>query len=93
MQRASTHLTATPDGKSADVIFVSHEWADGVSYYAGTGINMDFDSHTECKGHVLFTRKTAVLDAADCTMQLQSVPKAGQQDKLSTPDSIRELLR
>jgi hypothetical protein len=76
------HFTLRPDRKTAEVVFTSKEWADGISYYAGGGVNTHFSSTTTCEGHVVFEEKRVMLDKAVCKMQLRSIPKPGEDHKL-----------
>jgi len=81
------------DRKTAELTFTSQEWADGLSYYAGTSVNMRFSADTLCDGTVVFEGTKPTLDKANCRMQLRSIPKPGQEQKLQSPEVLKELLR
>jgi len=92
--RAQLHdFSLSADGKIASVAFASQAWGDGMSYYGGTGINMRFSSDSACEGEVAFDGEKPRLDKVTCKMQLRSVPKPGEAEKLQNPETLREFLR
>jgi hypothetical protein len=81
------------DGQTADVMFSSKEWADGVSYYAGTAVQMRYSSDTACGATLHFVAKQPVIDRLSCAMALRMVPKPGEREKMMNPEALRQLLR
>lgn len=87
------NFVLAPDRARAVVTFTSREWADSTSYAAGTPITLRFSSSTACDGQVSFVGDAPALSQAACKIDMRSVPKAGQEDKLRSPEALRQLLR
>lgn len=58
------------DRKTADVTFVAKAWGEGMSYYAGVGSNMRFNSLTTCKSQVEFEDAAALGSKARCPRKI-----------------------
>lgn len=92
-QPTLTSFKLASDHKTAAVTFESKEWADGSSYYGGMAVGVRFSSETSCEGEVVFEEKTPRLSHASCKIQMRNVPKPGQEDKLRSPEALRDLIR
>jgi len=87
-------FTLSPDHKNATITFASREFADGVSYYGGTAVNVRFSSVTFYDGDVSFAGAQPALDKLTFKMELRMVPKPDQAAKFqNNPDAIRQLLQ
>ena len=87
-------FSLSPDGKMAAVVFTSREWADGNNYYGGLSIATRFSSETTCKGEVGVAPEGILLQRVDCSMQLRSVPKPGEYQKLrQSPEALQDLIK
>lgn len=82
------------DRTTASMTFTSKEWADGMSYYGGTAVEVRFSSHTTCSSDVSFATPTPVLTKLNCRMQLRMVPKPSEMSKLrGNPEALKQLLQ
>ncbi len=82
------------DHKTAAITFTSKQYADGNSYYAGTAVNMRYSADVTCEGTASFTKETPQLSQASCKMELRSVPKPGEAQKMqNNPGAIQQLLQ
>ncbi len=82
------------DRKSADITFSATAWGDGISYFGGTSVNSRTSADSHCQAHVVFNNKQTTLDMLDCKVELVSVPKSGEEDKLrNNPEALKELMR
>ncbi len=84
---------ALNDDGTAQVAFSSQDWADGISYYGGTGLQVRYSADTACNATLRFEQKQPLIDALSCAMRLRLVPKPGEAQKLRNPEAMREILR
>ena len=87
-------FTLSKDHKSANVTFISSEYADATSYYDGKPVGMRYSSTTSCAGEVLFEQNMALLDTATCAVQAHLVPKVDEAYKLrQSPEALQQYLK
>ena len=81
------------DQQSAKVTFSTKQWGDGNSYYGGVSILMRHSTNADCEGEVVFSDQNPQLKNAKCNMQLRSIARPGEVDKLRNLDSLQDLLK
>ncbi len=78
---------------SAALSFLGTGEADGLSYYAGAAVAMRFSIEAVCEGNAVFENNHARLNNVNCKLLLHSLPKAGEEKKVKSPEALKELLR
>lgn len=89
-------FTASNDHKTADFSSTATNWADGISLYGGVGVNLRYSGNTNCKGILNFSENLSAapkINSLNCTINLRSVPKSGEESKLQNVNSLQDLLK
>ncbi|NBX03595.1 MAG: hypothetical protein EBR02_06000 [Alphaproteobacteria bacterium] len=88
-----SRMVLADDNRSAQISFSPKIWGDGMSYYAGTGVNMRYSADGECSAQVSFGEQNKVtMNTVSCKLLLRTVPRPDQTAKMRDPAVLNEFL-
>jgi hypothetical protein len=87
-------FTLADDEKTAEITFTSKQYADGSSLYGTSTVAMRHSADMQCTATVSFEKNIPRLIVASCNLQLRSVPKPGEAQKIqNNPGALQQLLQ